>query len=330
MCRSSARGPGRYARGRLAQIQRNRRAREAAELVSARTWRIWRGSSGMRLHYRALARYALDTCRGCGHHSCVQWGRRHRGRPGPATSPAQETGSYENRVLSLACGRALARVQRGGPGGGSRRAGAARDGRSRALPSEGQAAVEVHDRGAERPPGDAAVRGQAGLRGGQAGLHRRPPYKQIMAEAGNVAWDMASYEFLLEGKDFDSIHPSLQRQAILNMAYGLYEVVPGQIYQVRGFDLGEHQLHQGRHRLDRVRPADRQGDRRGGARVRHREARQAPGAWPSSTRTRTPTTSAACAASSTRPTCAAARSGDRPGRLHASTPSPRTSTPATR
>ena len=54
---------------------------------------------------------------------------------------------------------------------------------------------------------------------------------------GNVAWDMGSYEFLLQGKDFDSIHPSLQRQAILNMAYGLYEVVPGRIYQVRGFDL---------------------------------------------------------------------------------------------
>jgi alkyl sulfatase BDS1-like metallo-beta-lactamase superfamily hydrolase len=40
----------------------------------------------------------------------------------------------------------------------------------------------------------------------------------------------------LEGKDFQSIHPSLQRQAILNMNYGLYEVIPG-IYQVRGFDL---------------------------------------------------------------------------------------------
>jgi len=65
-----------------------------------------------------------------------------------------------------------------------------------------------------------------------------PPYKQIMAEAGNVAWDMGSYEWLLEeGKDFASIHPSLQRQAILNMAYGLYEVLPGKIYQVRGYDL---------------------------------------------------------------------------------------------
>ena len=69
------------------------------------------------------------------------------------------------------------------------------------------------------------------------GFIAAPSYKQIMAEAGNVAWDMGSYEYLLQGKDFDSIHPSLQRQAILNMAYGLYEVVPGKIYQVRGFDL---------------------------------------------------------------------------------------------
>ena len=69
------------------------------------------------------------------------------------------------------------------------------------------------------------------------GFIAAPPYKQIKADAGNVAWDMGSYEFLLQGKDFDSIHPSLQRQAILNMAYGLYEVVPGKIYQIRGYDL---------------------------------------------------------------------------------------------
>lgn len=69
------------------------------------------------------------------------------------------------------------------------------------------------------------------------GFIAAPTYRKIMADAGNVAWDMASYDFLLQGKDFDSINPSLQRQAILNMAYGLYEVVPGKIYQVRGFDL---------------------------------------------------------------------------------------------
>ena len=71
------------------------------------------------------------------------------------------------------------------------------------------------------------------------GFIAAPPYKQIMAEAGNVAWDMGSYDFLLNSFDsvFDSIHPSLQRQAVLNMAYGLYEVLPDKIYQVRGFDL---------------------------------------------------------------------------------------------
>lgn len=69
------------------------------------------------------------------------------------------------------------------------------------------------------------------------GFIAAPPYKQIMAEDGHVVWDMGSYEWLLQGRDFDSIHPSLQRQAILNMAYGLYEVVPDRIYQVRGFDL---------------------------------------------------------------------------------------------
>jgi alkyl sulfatase BDS1-like metallo-beta-lactamase superfamily hydrolase len=69
------------------------------------------------------------------------------------------------------------------------------------------------------------------------GFIAEPPYKQIMADAGHVAWDMGSYQWLLEGKDFESINPSLQRQAVLNMAYGLYEVVPGRIYQVRGFDL---------------------------------------------------------------------------------------------
>ena len=69
------------------------------------------------------------------------------------------------------------------------------------------------------------------------GFIAAPAYKSIMADAGNVAWDMGSYDFLLQGKNFDSVHPSLQRQAIINMGYGLYEVVPGKIYQVRGFDL---------------------------------------------------------------------------------------------
>jgi alkyl sulfatase BDS1-like metallo-beta-lactamase superfamily hydrolase len=68
------------------------------------------------------------------------------------------------------------------------------------------------------------------------GFIAAPSYMKIMADAGNVAWDMERFQWMSEGKDFDSIHPSLVRQSKLNMNYGLYEVIPG-FYQVRGFDL---------------------------------------------------------------------------------------------
>ena len=55
------------------------------------------------------------------------------------------------------------------------------------------------------------------------GFIAAPPYRQIMAEKGHVAWDIGKYDFLLEeGQNFDSIHPLLQRSK-LNMAYGLYD-----------------------------------------------------------------------------------------------------------
>ena len=61
---------------------------------------------------------------------------------------------------------------------------------------------------------------------------------KIKADAGHVAWDMERFQFLEKEQDFDSIHPSLVRQSVLNNNYGLYEVIPG-IYQVRGFDLSD-------------------------------------------------------------------------------------------
>ncbi len=88
------------------------------------------------------------------------------------------------------------------------------------------------------------------------GFIAEPPFTKIMADAGNVAWDMGSYQWLLQGKDFQSIHPSLQRQAILNMAYGLYEVRARQDLPSARLRPRQHQLHQGRYRLDRLRPAD--------------------------------------------------------------------------
>jgi alkyl sulfatase BDS1-like metallo-beta-lactamase superfamily hydrolase len=69
------------------------------------------------------------------------------------------------------------------------------------------------------------------------GFIAAPESMKIMADAGHVAWDMERYQFLAKGKDFDSIHPSLQRMAILNLNFGLYEVLKDKIYQVRGFDL---------------------------------------------------------------------------------------------
>ncbi len=68
------------------------------------------------------------------------------------------------------------------------------------------------------------------------GFIAAPDSWTIMADAGNVAWDMERYKFYLEGQDFDSIHPSLQRQGELNMNFGLYKVMEN-VYQVRGFDL---------------------------------------------------------------------------------------------
>jgi alkyl sulfatase BDS1-like metallo-beta-lactamase superfamily hydrolase len=77
------------------------------------------------------------------------------------------------------------------------------------------------------------------------GLIAEMPDKRIMADAGNVAWDMASFDFFNEDTDWPSIHPSLQRIGRLNQNYGLYEVVPG-IYQVRGFDLSQMTMVRGK------------------------------------------------------------------------------------
>ncbi|HET7204296.1 MAG TPA: alkyl sulfatase dimerization domain-containing protein [Steroidobacteraceae bacterium] len=69
------------------------------------------------------------------------------------------------------------------------------------------------------------------------GFIAAPTYRTIRNATGDVVWDMASFDFLQQDRRFESVNPSLQRQAVLNMGHGLYEVVPGRIYQVRGFDI---------------------------------------------------------------------------------------------
>ena len=52
------------------------------------------------------------------------------------------------------------------------------------------------------------------------GFIAAPASKKIKAQAGHTAWDMARYAFLLK-KDatYHSIHPSLMRQAKLNISF---------------------------------------------------------------------------------------------------------------
>jgi alkyl sulfatase BDS1-like metallo-beta-lactamase superfamily hydrolase len=65
-------------------------------------------------------------------------------------------------------------------------------------------------------------------------------------ERGRAVWDMDSYAFVGAHDDPpETVHPSLWRLARLNWMHGLFEVVPG-IYQVRGYDLSNMTLVEGR------------------------------------------------------------------------------------
>jgi alkyl sulfatase BDS1-like metallo-beta-lactamase superfamily hydrolase len=79
----------------------------------------------------------------------------------------------------------------------------------------------------------------------ERGFIAAPPEMQIMADAGYVAVDMASFQFLDQEAPFDSVHPSLQRISRLNNNFGLYEVAPG-VYQTRGMDLANMTFVRGR------------------------------------------------------------------------------------
>jgi alkyl sulfatase BDS1-like metallo-beta-lactamase superfamily hydrolase len=99
-----------------------------------------------------------------------------------------------------------------------------------------------------KPPSEYTIRGQQALRKtlpldderdfaeSKKGFVAAPESRQIKNAKGEVVWDIGAFDFLLEDGEFDSIHPSLQRQARLNMNFGLYKL-SDDIYQVRGFDL---------------------------------------------------------------------------------------------
>ncbi|WP_323845978.1 alkyl/aryl-sulfatase [Microbulbifer magnicolonia] len=70
----------------------------------------------------------------------------------------------------------------------------------------------------------------------EKGLLKRPAAVEIKDEQGNVVWNLGSYDYLAGDQSHETINPSLERQAKLNMAYGLFKVTD-RIYQVRGYDL---------------------------------------------------------------------------------------------
>ncbi len=70
----------------------------------------------------------------------------------------------------------------------------------------------------------------------EKGLIKRPEQLEILDDNGNVVWELGNYEFLTNQTYHSTINPSLERQARLNMSYGLYQVTE-RIYQVRGYDL---------------------------------------------------------------------------------------------
>lgn len=73
------------------------------------------------------------------------------------------------------------------------------------------------------------------------GLLKAPDALVIKDAEGNVVWDVASYSFINKYKDEKdlpgSINPSLYRNTLYNAYAGLFEVVEGKIYQVRGYDM---------------------------------------------------------------------------------------------
>ncbi len=62
---------------------------------------------------------------------------------------------------------------------------------------------------------------------------------------GRPILDTADWDFLEDEAAPPSVNPSLWRQARLNREHGLYELVPGAVYQVRGYDLANISLVRG-------------------------------------------------------------------------------------
>jgi len=71
------------------------------------------------------------------------------------------------------------------------------------------------------------------------------PDATIEGPGGRPAWSLKDYGFLQQAQAPASVNPSLWRQAQLNLRNGLFKVTDG-IYQVRGFDISNMTIVEGR------------------------------------------------------------------------------------
>jgi alkyl sulfatase BDS1-like metallo-beta-lactamase superfamily hydrolase len=60
----------------------------------------------------------------------------------------------------------------------------------------------------------------------------------VIDRGGFAVWDVHRHDFVRADRAApDTVNPSLWRQARLNCIHGLFEVVPGRVWQVRGYDI---------------------------------------------------------------------------------------------
>lgn len=71
------------------------------------------------------------------------------------------------------------------------------------------------------------------------------PDIRIESPDGRTVWELKSYDFLMQSEAPPSVNPSLWRIARLNMNSGLFKVVDG-IYQIRGFDISNMTIVEGK------------------------------------------------------------------------------------
>ncbi len=72
---------------------------------------------------------------------------------------------------------------------------------------------------------------------------------RILNSEGRPVWDMGQFSFIdpsPEAPAPDTVNPSLWRMMKLQMKHGLYEVLEGQIYQARGYDLSSMSIIRGK------------------------------------------------------------------------------------